>query len=88
MVTDADDNVIRSTSFSYDEDGDETGENDGGVLTTVDSYDGGEVTLQAVLDATDATVNWQSFSYDKEGDTTRRSTRRRDDESTVTTAAI
>ena len=53
-------------SFTYDEAGDSTSENDGNLLTTASSYDGGLVTFQAVIGSS-GTVNSQSFSYDDDG---------------------
>ena len=80
VVTDGSGHTLSSSSFTYDEGGNETKEIDGGVLTTATSYDGGQVTLQTVLDSSDHTVNWQSFSYDEDGNHADDRRRRHDDE--------
>ena len=55
--------------YSYDLAGEQALEIDGGKVTTSDTYDGGNLTLQ-VVSGSGGVVSEQTFSYDEAGNTT------------------
>jgi RHS repeat-associated protein len=56
--------TVSYRSFGYDQAGELTLNINGGSLTTVNSYDGGNLTLSLLKDPFTQTISWQSFSYD------------------------
>ena len=70
VVKDGLNHILSSSSFTYDQGGEQTQEVDGGVLlTTASSYDGGQMTLQVVTGVGGA-VSRESFGYDDAGSLT------------------